>query len=157
VAVAGVIEILCGGDVVITAALALLLILVNVPAPAQAQPDPKPKPKPVSRRVIAARMALSGTVVLASVSLTHVAGPSAAGMLSAMPVLLTVMAPALHRSSGPDAAADLLRGALASGTGTIAFLLVLCVALVPCGPVAAFALALGALAATDSLVSRATV
>lgn len=155
VAVAGAVETLCGDDIAVTVALVLLLILVNVPAPVRVRPDPDPNS--LSRGAIAARMVLSGTVVLASVSLAHLAGPVAGGMLSAMPVLLIVMAPALHRCSGAAAVADLLRGALASGSGTVAFLFVLCVALVPCGPIAAFALALGALAAIDAVVRRAAV
>jgi hypothetical protein len=172
VGIAGAVEVLCGGDVLITAVLTLLLIKVNVPKPVPAQspapvpalpPDAAPAsvlapaPKPLSRRAIAVRMMLSGIVVLASLDVAHVAGPFVGGMISAMPVLLAVMAPALHRGSGPAAATELLRGALTSAAGTIAFLLVLCVALVPCGPVAAFALALPAFAATDALVSRATV
>jgi hypothetical protein len=184
VAIAGAVEVLCGDDIAITANLALLLILVNVPAPvheavpalmsalmsADVSADVSshvsadvsvrasaPDPKPLSRRAIAARMALSGAVVLVSLNIAHVAGPFVGGMISAMPVLLAVMAPTLHRGSGPGAAIELLRGALAAAAGTIAFLLVLCVALVPCGPVAAFALALVALAVTDPLVSRATV
>ena len=172
VALAGAVETSCGDDVVLPAALALLLVLAGVPAArvraaetdaetdapeTVSAPESAPgKPNPLSRRAIAARMAVSGTLVLTSVTVARIAGPFAGGMLSALPVLLAVMAPALHRGSGPAAAADLLRGALASAAGTIAFLLVLCVALVPCGAFAAFALALGGLAGTDLLVSRAT-
>ena len=161
VAVAAGVEVLCGGDEWPAAALALLLVLVNLPtpAPASAPAGPAVPPAPDSLRwqAIAGRMAVSGTLVLTSVTVARVAGPFLGGLLSALPVLLAVMAPSLHRGSGAAAAVALLRGALTSAAGTLAFLLVLCVALVPLGAPGAFALALAALTAADRLVRRATV
>lgn len=161
VTLAGAVEILCGDDVLVTAVPALVLILLNVPSlPTRRAPRPElgpesePGPTPLSNRAIGARMVLSGVLVLTSVTVARAAGPFAGGMLSALPVLLAVMAPALHRTSGAVAAADLVCGALTSGAATIAFLLVLCAALVPLGAPAAFALAVLALAAADLAVRR---
>jgi hypothetical protein len=176
VAAAGVVEMLSSGAVAITAVLALALVLLNLPSlhrpphpdshqdshplphpttsPSPTPADDRPQPNPLRWQAIALRMALSATLVLGCIGLAGVAGPFAGGLLSALPVLLAVMAPALHRSSGPAAAADLVRGALTSCGGTLAFLLVLCVALVPLGAPTAFGPALAALAAADLLVRR---
>lgn len=158
VAVAGVFEMLCGSDEWLTAAPALVLILINLPAAtASMAEDDDAAPNPLRWQAIAVRMAISGTIVCASVGVAGIAGPFIGGLLCALPVLLTVMAPSLHRTCGADAAIELLRGALTSGAGTLAFLLVLCLAPVPLGAPGAFALALAALAAADRLARRATV
>lgn len=161
VAAAGL-EVVCGDDVWPAAALALVLVLINLPKPttppgsAPGVPE-RSAPDSPSWRPIAGRMAVSGLLVFASVTVARVAGPFLGGLLSALPVLLSVMAPSLHRSGGAGAAAELLRGALTSAAGTLVFLLVLCAALVPLGAPAAFALALAALAAADRLARRLTV
>lgn len=161
VAAAAGLEVVCGDEVWPAAALALVLVLINLPKPAPTAPPAsvpeQPAPDSPSWRPIAGRMAVSGVIVFASVTVARVAGPFLGGLLSALPVLLSVMAPSLHRSSGAGAAVELLRGALTSVAGTLAFLLVLCAALIPLGAPAAFAPALAALAAADRLVRRATV
>lgn len=184
VAAAAGLEVVCGDDVWPAFGLALVLVLINLPQPmpqptprpqGTSQPTPTPRPQPtpppsssapvpgrpapdsLSWRAIAGRMAVSGTLVFTSVAVARAAGPFLGGLLSALPVLISVMAPSLHRSGGPGAAVALLRGALTSVAGTLAFLLVLGTALVPLGAPAAFALALAALAAADRLARRATV
>ena len=100
---------------------------------------------------IPARMAISGAMVLLAMTAAGAAGPFVGGMLSSLPVLLMVMAFSIHRSVGADAAAQLSRGALTSGFATLGFLLVLDTTLEPFDALAAFALALAAMALLDQL------
>ncbi len=102
------------------------------------------------------RMAVSGTLVACLLGLAQVLGPHLAGLLSTMPVLLTVLASATHRGDGPAAAIALVRGALASMPASVLFVAVLAGTLVPLGTGGAFGLALGALVVTDLAVSTAT-
>lgn len=117
-------------------------------------PGPAPAPAPSPRWEIPSRMALSAVMVLAAVTAARAAGPFVGGAISALPVLLAVMGPCLHRSCGSAAASSLMRGALTSGAGTIGFVLVLHETLVPLGILAAFALALSALALIDRAAGR---
>ena len=100
---------------------------------------------------IPARMAISGAMVLLAMTVAGAAGPFVGGMLSSLPVLLMVMAFSIHRSVSADAAAQLSRGALTSGFATLGFLLVLDTTLEPFDALAAFALALAAMALLDQL------
>jgi len=121
------------------------LLTWHAPA-ATDQPSDTPR-----RWEIPARMAISGVTVLLAVTVAQAAGPFVGGVLSSLPILLTVMAPSIRRSAGAPAAAQFARGALASGPATIAFLLVLDAALEPLGALTTFPLALAALALTDQL------
>ncbi|MCE7003328.1 hypothetical protein LWC34_10890 [Kibdelosporangium philippinense] len=118
---------------------------------AAASADQPPPPR-VSRWDLPVRMAVSGTVVLTLATIAPLVGPVLAGALSALPVLLVVMAPSVHRANGGHAAAALMQGTLASASGTIVFVIVLSVMLVPAGPWVAFALGLGAMAAADPVI-----
>ncbi|MEV7026135.1 hypothetical protein [Kitasatospora sp. NPDC093558] len=109
---------------------------------------------------IPARMLLSGVTVVAALCAGAALGPFVGGVLSSVPVLLSVMGTSVHRTAGAPAAVDMMRGALTSAAGTLAFLLVLCLAPAHLGPAAAFLLALAALVAADALlrlgIARAT-
>ena len=140
----------CCTQIWLTAALDVTIILAGLlsrPAPAS---DDQPSNTP-RRWEIPARMAISGAMVLLAMTVADAAGPFVGGLLSSLPVLLLVMTPSIHRSVGADAAAQLTRGALTSGLATLGFLLVLDAALRPLGILAAFALALAALALLDQL------
>jgi hypothetical protein len=157
-AVAGLVGTLCG-NVWLTAGLTAAVSfagLLTWPAAGQVY-----RPPDQARAwEIPMRMALSGVTVLTAVTAAGALGPFVGGVLSALPVLLGIMAPSLHSSVGAPAAADLVRGASSSVIGTLCFLLVLGVALVPLGSAAAFALALAAMLAANPLmrlsVPRAT-
>ncbi|WP_329587277.1 hypothetical protein OG500_37865 [Kitasatospora sp. NBC_01250] len=101
---------------------------------------------------IPVRMALSGVTVAGALAAAAALGPFVGGVLSALPVLLSIMGTSVHRTAGAPAAAELMRGALTSAAGTLGFQLVLCFAPVPLGPAAAFALALTALLTGDRLL-----
>jgi hypothetical protein len=74
---------------------------------------------PAPRGELAARMALTAALIVALTLAADRFGPVAAGALSALPVLASVLAVATHRSYGRDALVDLLRGMVA-GLGAFA-------------------------------------
>jgi hypothetical protein len=116
-------------NVWLTATLALTVIFAGLrtwPAPAHAD-----RPPDRARRwEIPVRMAVSAITVLLAVGAADALGSFIGGVLSALPVLLAVMAPSLHRSSGAEAAAAMMRAALTVAPGTLAFLLLFYAALV---------------------------
>jgi hypothetical protein len=147
---AGLAGAICG-SVLLTAGLTVALIFAGL---ATLPPGGKETRPPSGARAweIPMRMALSTVMVLAAVATTRALGSFLGGVLSALPILLAIVGTALHSSAGAPVAADLMRGALSSTTGTLCFLLVLGAALVPLGPVLAFLLALAVLAAASPLV-----
>jgi len=133
-------------------AAALDVVLVAAGLLTWRAPATSDRPSDTPRRwEIPARMAISGVTVLLAVTIAQAAGPFVGGVLSSLPILIAVMAPSIHRSAGPAAAAQLTHGVLTSGPATVGFLLVLDAALEPLGALAAFPLALAALALTDQL------
>lgn len=136
-------------------AIAIVTAVAGAVAWSSTPTDAPPQPGGRSRWDLPFRMAVSGVVVLILTTTAPLLGPVVAGALSALPVLLIVMAPSVHRATGGEAAASLMYGALASAVGTITFVLVLSMTLVPAGPWAAFALALGGMAAGDAVVRAA--
>jgi hypothetical protein len=125
---AGAVAAVCA-NVWLTATLALTVIFAGLrtwPAPAHAD-----RPPDRARRwEIPVRMAVSAITVLLAVGAADALGSFIGGVLSALPVLLAVMAPSLHRSSGAEAAAAMMRAALTVAPGTLAFLLLFYAALV---------------------------
>ncbi|WP_435271367.1 hypothetical protein [Streptomyces sp. 1222.5] len=134
-----------------SAAMTLTVIVVGLqtlPAPgANVQPL-----NPTRTWEIPVRMMLSGVTVVAAVAAADALGSFLGGVLSSLPVLLSIMGSSVHRAAGAPAATDLMRGALSSAAGTLGFLLVLCYAPQLLGPLAAFLLALTALLVSDSLL-----
>ncbi|MFD5248205.1 hypothetical protein ACFWIW_26945 [Amycolatopsis sp. NPDC058340] len=155
-AVAGLLGTLCG-NVWLTAGLTAAVTVAGLLTwTADDQGHRRPDQSRARAWEIPMRMALSGVTVLTAVTAAGVLGSFVGGVLSALPVLLGIMAPSLHSSVGPPAAAGLLRGALGSAIGTLCFLLVLGVSLVPLGSVAAFAFALAAMLAARPLMRLVT-
>ncbi|ALG08899.1 hypothetical protein [Kibdelosporangium phytohabitans] len=113
------------------------------PALAAAEPG-RPSRWDLPVRVVAA----GGLVVLLTAT-TPLLGPVLAGALAALPMVSLVLAPSMHRSSGGAAAVGLLTGVLISAASTMAFLVVVAVAMVPLGPLTAFGLGVAALVITD--------
>jgi hypothetical protein len=119
-------------------------------------PEPKPggsapESSPRSRShwwEVPVRMGLSFAIVLFALVAARSIGAVAGGMLVALPVVIAVMGPSVHRTAGGAAAADLMRGALTSCIGTSACLLMLAAALAPLGGVA-FVAALVTLVVAD--------
>jgi hypothetical protein len=100
---------------------------------------------------VATRMAVTGGLVAGLAAAARVVGPYLAGTLSSMPVILSVLVPATHRSHGPAAAAEILRGALLSIGSAVIFITVIAYTVDGTAVVAAFALATLALLASNLL------
>jgi hypothetical protein len=158
----------CCGNVWVstTSAVSVIVVgLLNWPRPAlatgpsqqeESQDGCQNGQRDAHRWEIPARMAVTGVVVAGALAAQEAVGSFASGVLSALPVLLSVMVVSTHRTAGGRAATDMLRGALSSTAGTLGFMLVLCFAPAHLGPAAAFALALGALVLGDRLLRFCT-
>ncbi|TQF03080.1 hypothetical protein E6W39_13480 [Kitasatospora acidiphila] len=152
-AVAGLVGASCG-SIWLTAGLTVAVIgagLLSWPATGPSCPPPSR----TRRWEIPVRMALAGATVVTALAAATALGSFVGGVLSALPVLLSVMGTSVHRTAGAPAAQEMMRGALTSAAGTLGFLLVLCFAPVPLGPLAAFLLALAALPTGDYLLRAA--
>lgn len=106
---------------------------------------------------VAPRWDLPSRAVVATalvVALTEVApllGPFTSGVISGFPVYASVLAIFAHRTSGPDPAAEVMRGLVAGLFGFAAFFLVIALALMPLGIFAAYALATISVVAVQSI------
>lgn len=93
------------------------------------------------------------SIVVCLTGSARVLGPHLAGLLACTPVGMWVLALSTHRNSGFRAAASLLRGALWSAPGTLAFALTMAYGVRPWGALA-FGPALVGLFVTDFLFRR---
>lgn len=119
---------------------------------------PRPPDRPVAPRVPRAwetpvRAVVTGALVATLTGLARVLGPHLAGLLATTPVIVSVLGPATQRSSGPEAAAELLRGTTTSIAGSTMLSAVVAAAIVPLGGPLAFLLGLGALVVTDLVLA----
>lgn len=134
-----------------TAAVVTLAVviagLVTWPAPGPVESSPTPRwDAPV--RVVVTVTVLAGLAVVA-----RFLGPQLAGLLSCIPVVLTILASSTHHRSGFPAAETLVRGALRSAPATLMFAVIVAVGLNHFGPIALGAGVAG-LIVTDQLVGR---
>lgn len=113
--------------------------------------------RPAPRGELAVRMLLTATLVVALTLAADRFGPVAAGALSALPVLASVLAVFTHRSHGRDAVVDLLRG-MSTGLAAFAVFCVIVGGLVDRAGVAiAFAAATAAAMGVQGLAARASL
>jgi MFS family permease len=99
-------------------------------------------------------MAVTAGLVVALAALAGVVGPVVGGVLTALPVLASVLAVFTHRRQGPAAVAALLRGMLAGMAGFALFCAVVALLVDRVGIPAAFAAAVvAALAAQGAAVA----
>ena len=106
-------------------------------------------------RGLLARGVLTGGLVAGLSLAAPLLGPSLAGLLASIPLVVAVLAPSAHARNGAVTARTLLRGTLAVVPGTAAFALVIATALQALEPVAAFGLALASLATLNWLIGAA--
>ena len=106
-------------------------------------------------RGLLARGVLTGGLVAGLSLAAPLLGPSLAGLLASIPLVVAVLAPSAHARNGAATARTLLRGTLAVVPGTAAFALVIATALQALEPVAAFGLAMASLATLNWLVGAA--
>jgi hypothetical protein len=86
-------------------------------------------------------MATAAALVVALSAAAGALGPTAGGVLAALPVLASVLAVFTHRDHGPASAVALLHGMLGGMGGFVAFCLLVALLIEPAGPTAAFAAA----------------
>lgn len=104
-----------------------------------------------------ARMIVATALVLGITSFAPILGPRWSGLVATYPVYISVLAAFTHRHAGPVAAADVLAGLLSGLYGTVAFYLVVILAVVPLGPFLAFVGAVVAALAIEAVTLRRTL
>jgi F0F1-type ATP synthase assembly protein I len=130
-------------------AVAMAILLWLAPPAVEAR-DPAPLPA----WDIPARMVVGTAIVLAITQAAGLLGAQLSGVLAALPVYVSVLAVFAHQLEGPNQALGVVRGLQIGLFGTIVFFLVVTSAIEPLGIVPAFAVALAAVAAIQSLSLR---
>jgi hypothetical protein len=115
------------------AALSLTLAYRAMP---RGGPDLEPRLSP--RWDLPLRMALTSVLVLALVAAADRLGPTAGGILAALPTLASVLAVFTHRQHGAAAVAELLRGMLHGMAGFLVFCVLVAMLVDRAGVPAAF-------------------
>jgi hypothetical protein len=134
-----------------TAAVLAVVAIGLATFPTTASPSQASTSETKWTRQTVVRMAVTGAIVAGLATGARLLGPYLAGVLSSAPVILSVLVPATHRSAGAPAAAELLRGTLASLPGAVVFITVLAYTLESAGAPAGFGLAAAALVAVAAL------
>ena len=112
---------------------------------------------PSPRGELAARMLLTVTLVVALTLAADRFGPVAAGALSALPVLASVLAVFTHRSYGRPALVDLLRGMVAGLSAFAAFCVIVGGLVDRTGVAVAFTAATAVAMGVQTVAARASV
>jgi hypothetical protein len=132
------------------ASLGLVAMARFLPHPKSATTLPAIPPAELWLR-LAAALGLAAAILFGASAL----GPTLSGILLSMPITGSIMPPFTLALYGPDALARLQRGFIRGLAGFIAFFLVVSVALVPLGTVAAFSLAAAAAVLATTLFPNA--
>jgi len=104
-----------------------------------------------------ARMALTALLIVAITQAGERFGPTAAGILAALPILASVLAVFTHARHGRDALADMLRGTLGGLSGFVAFCALVAVLVERAGVVPAFGFATAAAVLAHIAIARQSV
>ncbi|GAA2019136.1 hypothetical protein GCM10009740_04010 [Terrabacter terrae] len=115
-------------------------------------PTTAPTKRPGAQLVV--RAVLAGVLVAGLSTASHLLGAGLVGVLAGVPLVMSVVAPSIHRDAGSPAARSMLRGGLTVVPGTATFAAVLAVTLVPLGGPVAFATAGVAMALVNVGVTR---
>ncbi len=136
--------------------LVLLLVVISVAAGLRLLPDGGERRAPPAHPWwdLPARMTVATTLVVGLTAIAPVLGPHTSGLVATFPVYISVMAVFAQRHQGPAAAVDLLRGLLAGLFGTVAFYVVVHLAVVPLGIAPAFLLATAITLAIQAVALR---
>jgi hypothetical protein len=120
----------------------LLVVGRLLPMPARSRSSVAPAPPSWD---LPARVVVATTLVVALTSAAPLLGPFTSGVVAGFPLYATVLAVFAHRTVGPDAAADVLRGLVAGLFGFATFFLVIASMIGTLGIGGAFALAIAAI------------
>jgi len=132
--------------VVVLVAFVLAALAFAIQAPGTPEAVPRPR-----KRIMAARMAVAGSVVLLVTTSAPFLGAEAAGFLAPLPVLAGIMAASSHRHQGTDAVHGLLRGTVFGSWGGAAFFSVVILLVGSTGAVLTYTLAVLAALLAGSL------
>ena len=127
------------------AAVAAWAVLLIVGRSLPARPDTRAIAAPSPLWDLPARIVVATTLVIALTTAAPLLGPFTSGVISGFPLYATVLAVFAHRTAGPDAAADVMRGLVAGLFGFAMFFLVIASTLATLGIAGAFALAIAAI------------
>jgi len=141
-----------------TTLIALLIVLATIAVALATWPtevgDSDQQPPPLVWE-LPLRMIVAGVLVGTLTAVARLVSPYLAGLLSTMPVVLSVLGPSTQIRAGVDATSELLRGTVRSMSGTLMFAAVISWTIEPLGPLA-FVVALGALITTDRMIGLAS-
>jgi hypothetical protein len=107
-------------------------------------------------RDLAVRMALTALLVVSLAAVAGWVGPTAGGILAALPVLACILAAFTHERHGTAAAAQLLRGMLSGMGGFVVFCLLVAAVVDDAGVTVTFMAATGAALCTQGAVAWAS-
>jgi hypothetical protein len=155
-AVAALLALLVGSlDVGLGAALATAVLSLALAYRALPRGGERRAPARPPRWDLPLRMAMTALLVAALAAAGTRLGPTAGGILAALPILACVLAAFTHEQQGAAAVAQLLRGMLAGMAGFVSFCALVAGLVQPAGIVAAFALATLAALGAQLALARA--
>ncbi len=150
---------IAGGDRppagLLAAVASLALAYLALPSASTGPAAPAPA-VPLAHDVLT-RMLLTAALVIALAAAGAALGPLVGGMLTALPVLASLLAVFTHRQAGGPAATSLLRGSVAGMAGFVAFVEVIAILIVPAGAGIAFAAATTAAILVQALTVRSSL
>jgi hypothetical protein len=154
-AVAAVLALAVGSlDIGLGAALATGVLSLALAGRALPRGTAPLAPAPPPRWDLPVRMAMTALLVLALAAAASRLGPTAGGILAALPVLACILAAFTHEQHGAEAVAQLLRGMVAGMAGFVVFCALVAGLVERAGIAAAFALATLAALAAQIAVAR---
>jgi hypothetical protein len=139
-----------------TTLIALMIVLTTIALALTTWPravgDLDQQPTPLAWE-LPLRMVVAGLLVGTLTAIDRLVSPYLAGLLSTMPVVLSVLGPSTQIRAGVDATSELLRGTVRSMPGTLMFAAVISWTIEAIGPIA-FLVGLIALITTDAVIAR---
>jgi hypothetical protein len=151
-AIGAVVQTFDAGLVVASVIAVASLLLAHRGLPAMAVPA---RDDDGSQLDLVLRMALTAALILVIAAVAGPLGPTAAGVLAALPVLACILATFVHAQHGGVAAVQLLRGMLSGMAGFVVFCLLVAALIATMGAGVTFVLAGAAALATHGLLLSA--
>jgi uncharacterized membrane protein (GlpM family) len=125
------------------AAAAVSLAIAHQAIPRPGREELQDTRSQVQRRDIPIRVSATVALIIVLTAAVDAFGSLIGGVLTALPILASVLAAFTHRDDGPQAAATLLRGMMVGMAGFVGFCALVAVMVVPAGVPMAFGIATG--------------